>query len=207
MHILTPSIFCALLSLAACEKIDDSDFAQATGGNATETTTETHGQDDILQEQPDGSLLMPTEEHAIALSETADDGSRKVLYISLYEWDDVASAYSEAGSSMAADIASKYVEGDVTGWRIPTKEEGIMLRTTYGCYPPDYSEALLTLNASIVQCGGQELRSWELKDSYPSYRYLCEDATYTFSLKTGSNATKAGAKTKYHLRLVKDSIF
>lgn len=207
-HSITPAVFCALLIAAACEKIDEADFATSAGSNDTGqsgTQTDTP-RNDMLQEQPDGSLLMPAEQHAVALSELTAEGDECVLYISLCEWGDIVSAYSATDNGMAADIASKYVEGDISGWHIPTKEEAAQLKKQYAAEATVYPEALLTLNSTISRCGGVELRPCELKDSYPAYRYLCEDATYSFSIKTGSNVTKAGAKTKYHLRLVKDSI-
>lgn len=214
-HIIPSLLFCTLLTAVACEKIDEADFAQASGGGVSEpnastgetTATENGGgQDNLLQELPDGSLYMSAEQHAVALSYTDDDECERSLYISLCEWDAVPSAFSEVANDRAIELASKYVEGDISGWRIPTREEAVQLREIYGSTPPYVSDRFNELNEQIINNGGRELRAWEKKDSNPAYRYLCEDGTYTFSLKQGSNITKAGTKTTYHLRLVKDAV-
>ena len=36
-----------------------------------------------------------------------------------------------------------------------------------------------------------------------SERYLCEQATKSFSLKSNTNVTKAGTQKRYHLRLTR----
>ncbi len=214
-RIISSVLFCMLLAMAACEKIDEADLAQASGGAVSGTTASTDEttatgngdvQNNLLQELPDGSLYMSAEHHAVALSYTDDEGHENILYISLCEWDAVPSAFSEVDNDRANELASKYVEGDISGWRIPTREEAVLLKEEYGSTPSDISDSFNKLNEQIINYGGRELRAWEKRDSNPAYRYLCEDGSYTFSLKQGSNITKAGTKTTYHLRLVKNNV-
>lgn len=224
MHLpCAPILFCTLLLAASCQKIDADDIPSSGSDNETNTpsgsadgsATDPENNSDTtgklsLRQQPDGSLLLPTDQHVIALSSPIDDNTDKAILISLYEWQGIASAYSDINSAQAVEIAGKYKEGTVAGWRIPTKDEGKKLRELYYGYDVDgvdcLSDSLQSFNTRLTSLGGWELRAWQLKDGHPAYRYLCEDGTYSFSLLLASNTTKAGTKTKYNLRLVKDTL-
>ena len=215
-------LFGTLLTLAACQKIDAEDIALADGNNKSATTnnkptdSKKDGEADAdednstnlpLQELPDGTLFLQSDNHAV-LYVSGEDESR-ITYVSLYEWNNVTSAANENNATMALEIAQRYIEGNVSGWRIPTREEARYICSIYNRavnVNMVYDDALQTLNNKIETIGGQKLMSWYNKNSNPAYRYLCEDAIYSFSLKKGSNITKCGAVTKYNLRLIKDSI-
>lgn len=75
-----------------------------------------------------------------------------------------------------------------------------MLKNTY------YGSNIVPLNQVIEQAGGKPIVQVDVKAK--NVRYLCEDAIYTYSFATSSDGnslsvSKAGAKVKYHLRLVK----
>lgn len=212
-----------LLAVTACQKIDADDFTAQ--GSKTDTSStpdpsdgDTNGMGEggedagakQLVEQSDGTLLFPADNHVIALTMHVGSTADNVLLVSLYEWHDVYSTYSSTNSTQALDIVGRYKEGGMTGWRMPSKEEAKKLRDTYNSYPENsgihLSDTLQSLNAKIAALGGRTLRAWESKDGCPAYRYLCSEADSSFSLKTGSSTTKAGTKTKYNLRLVKDSV-
>lgn len=163
-----------------------------------------------LQTLDDGTLLFPSDAHVVASETRLTDGRRRVMYVSLYEWGKVYSCFNEQASDMAADVAARYKEGDITGWHIPTKEEAKALRDKYNrsddVESETYDDPLQTLNEEIVKVGGKKFRVTEKKDGKTAYRFLCDNAQYTFSLKTNSKTTKAGKTTLYHLRLVKDSL-
>lgn len=209
------SLLSVALLTASCQKIDLDDLNRNGSSSKTDTssTTKDDGQDNSgsgLQEQPDGTQLLPAEEHVIALRTAIDDNTDQLLYISLYEWNNIPSANSANGSTKATELAASYVEGNITGWRIPTKLDWQQLRELYYGYKEDHMpylcDTLQSLNTRIKSLGGTPLRAWQLKDNFPGYRYLCDDATYSYSLLENTNATKGGTTVKYNLRLVKDSI-
>lgn len=211
----------AILTMLSCQKIDIEDIAAANSksGSSTSTTKKDDTSVDneevdeassgTLQELPDGTLLFPEDSHIVAVSLSEDTDTHDVMFISLYEWNDIASFYSDVDNGQASSIAERYSEGGVKGWRIPTRDDAKRLCGLYYSYV-EYDtdclcDSLLQLNEHITSLGGRALRAWQLKNNHPAYRYLCEDGQYSFSLKSGSNITKTGAKTKYNLRLVKDS--
>lgn len=209
--------------MAACQKIDTSDFSEEEQQKAiADKEKADNKREDVVEEEDDdkptiqlqtlddGTLLFPSDSHVVALESSVDGGGRRVVYISLYEWSNVHSLLSAAFPNMANDKAAKYKEGSVTGWRIPTKEEAKALRDRYNrsddMESEVYDDDLQMLNDEILKAGGKKLRVTEKKDGKTAYRYLCDDAQYTFSLKTSSKTSKAGKTTLYHLRLVKDSL-
>lgn len=216
-------LFCTLSVLAACQKIDTDDFteeeqkkAAAAKEKADKEREEAAREEEEnkhaiqLQTLDDGTLLLPSDSHVVALESSDGKGRRRVVYVSLYEWEKISSCLNEENPDMAVAIAKKYREGDITGWRIPTKEEARALRGQYNRADDidsnTYGDALQALNDEILKTGGRKLRVVEKKDGKTAYRYLCDGALYTFSIKTNSKTTKAGKTTLYHLRLVKDSL-
>lgn len=216
-------IFCTLSVVTACQKIDMSDFTEEEQQKAVaakekedkkraEALEEEEEDKSAMQLQTldDGTLLFPSDAHVVASETRLTDGRRRVMYVSLYEWGKVYSYFNEEASDMALDLAARYKEGDITGWHIPTKEEAKALRGQYNrsddVESDTYDDPLQTINEEIVKAGGKKLRVSEKKDGKTAYRYLCDNAQYTFSLKSNSKTTKAGKTTLYHLRLVKDSL-
>lgn len=129
-----------------------------------------------------------------------EDGNNTcdALLMSIADFGSVASALHTSRGNEAADIALDYTENGLTGWIIPTKEDALSLRTKYLEYNEDMQSMLTE---------GQADPLWLTDEKNNNVRYLCEDATKTYSFKDGSsyNGVKdAGATvTTYHLRLVK----
>lgn len=206
-----------LFLFTACQKIDmdnkskgNSNGQSSSNNNGTAPSSPIHNDNTGSQEPailPDGTIQFQINDHVAILKTYENDDITKWLLISLYEWGDTYSAFNESKPWQAQEIAEKYLEGNLTGWRIPTREEAKAIKEVYNCPYTfnEYPDTLIHLNNSIVALKGYPINAWEAKNDLPAHRYLCEDATYTFSLKAGSNITTAGAKTKYNLRLVKDT--
>lgn len=131
--------------------------------------------------------------HVVAL----DTGNGTYLLLGRGENFEMPSALNEEYPTEAMDWINEYKEDDLTDWRVPTKDEAKLLRDTYGT-----ESALAALNDVIESCGGEPVSRED--DGGNNARYLCEDATYTFSFKSGTSTTKAGTKQlTYYLRAVK----
>lgn len=130
-----------------------------------------------------------------ALQERSDNLCVAML-VSLSEWKEVSSANSAVNPQEAAIRAQGYQEYSLRDWQIPTREEANLLKQLYAVPNLD------ALNLVLAQADGDPLQSLDSKDK--AVRYLCNEAQHTFSFASGSNSiTSAGAKTLYHLRLVK----
>lgn len=200
-------IFGTLLTLVACQKIDEETINPNGADSTSKDNTETTAGNDKDKKNNKDQTSINSEGHTIAMSEDTGDGKR-VLYVSLLEWNDVPSARcSGDDGTKAKSLAENYIEGNLTGWRIPTKEEARLLKTIYGCdfSTESYSPALTELNTRITESGGVDIDAWGVNGD--PFRYLCDDGYYSFSLKNGSTIAQSAStlKTKYNLRLVKDS--
>lgn len=200
-------LFGTLLTVTACQKIDADDIANADGDKKASASESVEEKENSGSNSDDGTLSISSDKHIIAYE--YDDNDHHIVYVSLNEWNNIPSALGNADNTKAIDIAAHYNEGGISGWHIPTRAEARYICNRYNrTYSESgvYDDALETLNNNIETAGGKRLTVWYNKDSKPAYRYLCEDATYSYSLKTGSNITKCGTVTKYNLRLIKDSI-
>lgn len=217
------TLFAVLLAMTSCEKIDADDLntsgnkntvsdSKDTSDNTSDNTDSNDGSIPAipLQELPDGTLLFPSDAHATAITTATDDGNKNVLLISLHEWNGIILSDGASSGAKVVQMATKYREGNLTGWRIPTKDEAKQLRETLYGYKEGsanyLSKELETLNEQITSFGGKPLRAWQIKTSSPAYRYLCNNAEHSFSLLKSTNITVIGTKTEYNLRLVKDTI-
>lgn len=136
--------------------------------------------------------------HIVALVDNETTTEADLLLLSLSEEENVLSGFSSVPND-ASNIANAYSENGLTGWRMPTKEEATRLKNLY------FGSNITGLNNAIESVGGKALTQTE-KDK--NVRYLCEDATYTYSFGVSSNGnslsvSKAGESVKYRLRLVK----
>lgn len=128
-------------------------------------------------------------------SSSAASGSTATLtLLSLNDWDALTSVFNANTPDVASTIASDYTEYDLSNWRIPTEDEGRLLSQLYRDQSEIFDALLEKAKASpVVLTDGKG----------NNIRYLCEDATKTYSFKT-STITNAGATVKtYHLRLVR----
>ena len=160
------------------------------GGNGGTTPSDTDLE--VTNIPQAGSVLNG---HVVALVENASSSSADVILLSVSEWGKVSSGNSETPTE-STNRASEYSESGMTGWRVPTKDEATKLKTSYG------GANLTYLNNIINEAGGTLLAATE--ENGGNARYLCENATYTFTFNgTSSSITQAGGTTKYRLRLVK----
>ncbi|MDY4464046.1 MAG: hypothetical protein SPE31_06935 [Prevotella sp.] len=131
--------------------------------------------------------------HIVAMVD--DDGN--ALLMSTTEWDGLTSAYNETDPDVAARIAGSYQEDDMSEWRIPTSDEAASLMSRWGGEQAD------VLNATLTAAGLSPLTLKE-QSTGNNARYLCSDATQTFSFAAGAKMAAAGRTVKtYRLRLMK----
>ncbi len=207
-----------LPALVACEKITAEDIESALGNNsqnnngASSSTSsgQQNGGDkkDYKDPKDPSTYVHESSEHFVVYQNlTSNPSETHYLFLSLTEWKDVFSANYDGGE-MVQTIVNSYREGTLTGWRLPTKEEAKILKDRFESTPPYLSDELSNANAILKESGGDLLHAWDAKSSMPAWRYLCENGTYSFSLKLGTTISEAAktANTTYHLRLVRDSI-
>ncbi|MDO4949582.1 MAG: hypothetical protein Q4E55_05385 [Bacteroidales bacterium] len=109
-----------------------------------------------------------------------DDNKLKITVLDLYE---------SPQAILTSDVATHFSFEE--GWRLPTFKEAELLNARFANH-------LGEINQTIQDY-------YTLKTNH---RYLCtkegENNYYTYSFKVGSNISKAGEKTKYLGRMVKD---
>ena len=115
----------------------------------------------------------------------ADETGVDLLLLSLDEWD--------AKTSDVPDLMSGYSVNGISGWRLPTRDEAIVLRSRFS------GDNRLEINKLIAE---YDNTLWHID---ADERYLCMkgDLYYSFKFTGGTSITKAGEKTVYYVRLVK----
>ena len=131
--------------------------------------------------------------HVVGFVNEISETEREVVLISIKEWEKIGSAFS-SNANQAKEIAAQYEENGLSGWIIPTRNDGMALNRLYS-----YDNNRALINSALETCGGTGLIQMY---GTSAVRYLCEDAEYTYSYKSAT-ITKAGEKTTYYLRLVK----
>lgn len=131
--------------------------------------------------------------HVVGFVNEISETEREVVIISIKEWEKISSAFS-SNANQAKEIAAQYEENGLSGWIIPTRNDGMALNRLYS-----YDNNRALINSALETCGGTGLIQMY---GTSAVRYLCEDAEYTYSYKSAT-ITKAGEKTTYYLRLVK----
>lgn len=169
------------------DEVSDTFSFGPTGTNAFGTVVT--GETQRVATMPEAGTLW--DGHIVA---TISDGN--ALLLSTQEWANMTSLYYEADPTAAATVAAKYVEGTLTGWDIPTREQATLIRDRWG------GNNLYALNATLVAAGLTPLSLTDEKGD--NARYLCAAASYTFSFAAKSQFVAAGKTVKtYRLRLVK----
>ena len=133
--------------------------------------------------------------HVVALVQNVVGNEADFVLISRAQWDPVPSAYAETAAQEAAEYAVSYKEGELTDWRIPTREEAVALSAYWR------GEKLNTINATL-----RELHESEIYDKVEgrSVAYICDEARSVFSFVENGRVRKAGKSVStYLLRLVK----
>lgn len=131
--------------------------------------------------------------HVVGFVNEISETEREIVLISTKEWEKISSAFS-SNANQAKEIAAQYEENGLSGWIIPTRNDGMALNRLYS-----YDNNRALINSALETCGGTGLIQMY---GTSTVRYLCEDAEHTYSYKSAT-ITKAGEKTTYYLRLVK----
>lgn len=129
----------------------------------------------------------------------------RITLLSKSEWCNLPSALNATNPAAAFAIPATYSEGSLKDWRIPTAAEAKALKSAY---PLQSSGPILggraseSLNALLTNIAAPTIQATDEKGT--TIRYLCEDATRSFSFAPGTTISAAGTKsTNYRLRLVK----
>lgn len=131
--------------------------------------------------------------HVVGFVNEISETEREIVLISTKEWEKISSAFS-SNANQAKEIAAQYEENGLSGWIIPTRNDGMALNRLYS-----YDNNRALINSALETCGGTGLIQMY---GTSAVRYLCADAEYTYSYKSAT-VTKAGEKATYYLRLVK----
>jgi hypothetical protein len=177
-----------ILLVTSCQKIDEGDIANMTTPKVQKEKSDGVGSQPYVIE---GSYInyYPKNAHMPALSEDLGNGSVRYMLISLTEWSDIVLS-ATSGSSLVETVDS-YREGSMTGWHLPSKDEAQIIRSSV-------LPRLDTFNSDISSLGGTPLSG--------TVRYLCASFEFTYAFKERTTVSKAGQKTKYSIRLVKDTV-
>jgi hypothetical protein len=177
-----------ILLVTSCQKIDEGDIANMTTPKVQKEKSDGVGSQPYVIE---GSYInyYPKNAHMPALSEDLGNGSVRYMLVSLTEWSDIVLS-ATSGSSLVETVDS-YREGSMTGWHLPSKDEAQIIRSSV-------LPRLDTFNSDISSLGGTPLSG--------TVRYLCASFEFTYAFKEKTTVSKAGQKTKYSIRLVKDTV-
>lgn len=131
--------------------------------------------------------------HVVAFVDTLAGGTIELILVSLVDYDKI---YSASSTSANFDtLVRNYQEYDISDWHIPTESEARRLKSAYN----DSDSSLSRINALFRSQDADTIASVK---GAQAVRYLCQDATKTYSHHTVTNVTNAGSSTKYRLRLV-----
>lgn len=184
------AVLLTMSAFSSCEKIDFSTSMQEKSNTDNVKNTETTSENTTVN----------SDTHVVILREILSEDKVNVMYVSLNEWGDMTSTYSNDAGEGAQNIASAYQEGDMHTWHIPTQAEVQRIKAYYDANPTQ----LDLLNQQLESLGACPVCTEDYSGN--TYRYLCSRGDSTFTLRKGYATLKAGATVKYHLRLVKDSI-
>lgn len=140
---------------------------------------------DVPQNQQFGPATLTADGHLLI----AD-----LLYLSIVEFSRVPSALSSTPNE-AKSKADSYIEGNLTGWHIPTVEEANLLHQALACESPYYGQdPIVFLNRTLEDTGRNGI-----------YRelYLCDEGKQAFDFIFGNSIVNATKTKKYSLRLVR----
>ena len=169
-------------------------FRFGEGTPVPDTPGITDPYDFTLSEIPEAGTLWKG--HVIAAVPESTDDDVELLLLSTTEWVGVTSAFHDETPDMAANIVEAYVEGDIAGWKIPTRDEAKLMCNVIG------DSNLQVTNDMFATHGIATLSTGEDMENGNNVRYLCDDANYSF-VWDDTSVSKCGSKRTYHLRAVK----
>lgn len=127
--------------------------------------------------------------HFVIFVDSLSENVAELTLLSLTDWNKMMSANSDQPNE-ALNTAIQYDEFGLDGWMIPS---GAMARRMKS----DLN--IETMNSELGLMYGDEI---QVTEGSSNARYLCDEATKTFSFAENTKISNAGAKTKYHLRLI-----
>lgn len=169
------------------EKPDDSGEKSDDNGEKPDDSGEKP--DDSGEKQGDiviGQVCFTADSHILIADQ---------IYLSLEEYWYVSGANGPKPDE-AKQYAEAYAEGDLTGWRIPTYDDAVLLRSTLACESPYYGKEVLPQLNKVL----------DAHNCIGIYRerYLCDDAKKSFDFIFDGNITTTSKSKTYRLRLVRD---
>lgn len=185
-----------VINLAGWNKPQEINFhfgAVSTPDDTPSEPTEDDMQEFTVSTIPTAGTLWDNHFVAAVLDATAT--SAELILLSTTEWTDITSAFHADTPTMATDITSSYNEGEIKGWRIPTRDEAKLMRTSIGLDHLSKTNSLLSSNSIPPLASGEQ-------EDGNKVRYLCDDAAYTYAWNS-TTTSKSGSKRTYHLRLIK----
>ena len=190
-----------LLTGCSLPLIEDETEVTSNGGNKNNENNQ-YDKDSLclVEALPEAGTLWKGLIVACALGSYKED-IVPMLLLSTSEWTGITSAMNEKTPHMAADTASSYTEGELSEWRIPTRQEANKMCTTLGNTVLEETNAFLSANGIPPLGTGKDTETKNL------IRYLCDDAEFSFKWDSEGTPSKAGSKRGYHLRLVKSLRF
>lgn len=187
-HLLT--LLPLITLLIACHK--EPDLPQTPSAPHTDIT-------DTIPNPDTTATISPCsiwQGHLVALVDTLAGGYIELTLISQKDWDKIYSANSATPNFDT--LVRNYSESDLADWAIPTETQARRLKKTYT--DDTANNTLRHLNAILSTLAADTIATTK---GSQTVRYLCQEATKTYSFHHNTNVTTAGASTKYHLRLVR----
>ena len=133
--------------------------------------------------------------HVVVFVDTVAGGYMDLTLISLRDWDKIYSANSP--NANFDTIVRMYAENGISQWSIPTETQARRLKASYN--DDSTRNTLIPLNSVLQSVQADTIATVK---GAQKIRYLCQEATKSYSHGAGTNVTNAGVSTKYHLRLV-----
>lgn len=179
----------SIITVAGWDKPEEISFTFGDNNN-NESNNDESGN---IRELPEiGSIW---DNHFVGAIEYFSESSADIILLSLSEWSGITSAYNSEIPNMANDIAESYTEEGLKDWKIPTKDEIKIIRSSIGFDNIEQTNSILTDNNYTPLKYGEDI------ENDATIRYLCEDGKYSYAWDVNST-TKAGSKRTYHLRLI-----
>ena len=161
------------------------DISTTIGNESGKNTSELYNVTDI---PAPGTLW---EGHVVAITDSTSHNTATLTLLSLRDWSDMTSSNNATSPDMASKAASDYQEFGLENWSIPSDVEARALFNAYNSFP---------LAKAVSDAGGDEIVLIEKNDNV---RYLCQEATKTYSFKVNSILNAGATAKNYHLRLVR----
>lgn len=185
------------ITLAGWNETENISFTFGSENNGGENPNNPDNPNDVYQVDALPEIGTLWNGHfVVGILDSDDENITPMLLLSTSEWTGVTSALNEETPEMASEIAAAYTEGELTGWRIPTRREVVKMCAALGNTTLEETNEFLTTNGITPLSTGTEVGTKN------TIRYLCDDAEFTFKWDSEGSPTKAGGKRSYHLRLV-----